>query len=180
MTHSGRLKKDNLEFPIRTSELFSEEYDWSRDNRFWDVEVLHPSLAFRGIPKVVASLCGMKKISHGKILQKTAGMEDFIPLSSSNTPVGVAQVWFKANSGASLRSRMLLLPMKASISLSADEEGNGLLCLENWSAETATFDQPQPGLDLVCRPQGDSLELAFKTLPGHVPPATVDLRVLEE
>ena len=177
MTHSGRLKKDNLEFPIRTSELFSEEYDWSRDNRFWDVEVLHPSLAFRGIPKVVASLCGMKKISHGKILQKTAGMEDFIPLSSSNTPVGVAQVWFKANSGASLRSRMLLLPMKASISLSADEEGNGLLCLENWSAETATFDQPQPGLDLVCRPQGDSLELAFKTLPGHVPPATVDLRV---
>ena len=157
--------------------MISEEYDWSRDNRFWDVEMLQPSLAFRGLPKAVVSTGGTKKIPHGKMLQKTAGMEDFALFSSSNAPVGVTQVWFKGDNGASLRSRMLLLPMKASINLSTDAEGNGRLCLENWNAETAIFDQPQTGLELACRPQGDSLELAFKTLPGHVPPATVDIRV---
>lgn len=57
------------------------------------------------------------------MLKKTAGMEKFAPFSASNAPVGVTQVWFKANDGASLRSRMLLLPMKASISLSTDAEG---------------------------------------------------------
>ena len=177
MTKPSRLKKDDLDFSIRTSELIGEEYDWSRDNRFWDVEMLQPALAFRGIPKAVVSTGGTKKIPHGKMLKKTAGMEKFAPFSASNAPVGVTQVWFKANDGASLRSRMLLLPMKASISLSTDAEGNGLLRLENWNAEAATFDQPQAGLELACRPLGNSLELAFKTLPGRVPPATVDLRV---
>lgn len=177
MTTSGRLKKDYLDFFVRISDLISEEYEWSRDNRFWDVEMLQPSLAFCGVPEAIISTGNTKKIPHGKMLQKTAGMENFAPLLPQNAPVGVTQVWFKADNGTSLRSRMLLLPMKASINLSTDAEGNGLLRLENWNAEAAAFDPPQAGLELACRLQGNSLELSFTALPGHVPPATVDLRV---
>lgn len=55
--------------------------------------------------------------------------------------------------------------------------GNGLLRLENWNAE-AGYLRPAAGrTGTACRPLGNSLELAFKTLPGRVPPATVDLRV---
>lgn len=82
MTKPSRLKKDDLDFSIRTSELIGEEYDWSRDNRFWDVEMLQPALAFRGIPKAVVSTGGTKKIPHGKMLKKQLGWKNlprFLP-----------------------------------------------------------------------------------------------------
>ncbi len=73
---------------------------------------------------------------------------------------------------------MLLLPAKASVSLSTNEEGKDCLNLEGWwCAAAASLAESQKGLELACRPLRDSLELTFKTRPGHVPPVTVDLQV---
>ena len=178
MTKSGRLTKDDLAFQIRTASPVEESCDWSRENRFWDVEMIRPALAFRGLPRVVATLGGAKKSPHGRMLMKTAAMTTFSPPAVSGTPAGVAQVWFRAGGGASLRSRMLILPPKASVEMSADAEGNGILRLTGWRAEKAVFARPQEGLELVCRPSGDDLEIEFRALPDHVPPATVELLVL--
>lgn len=177
MTKSGHIKKGDLIFYIRTSELMGDECDWNRDNRFWDVEMLQPSLAFRGLPKPIVSTGGTKKNLHGEILQKTVGMENFVPLSTTSAAVGVTQVWFKSRNGASLRSHMLLLPERASIKISSDKKGNGILRLEGWEAETAYLSEEQSGLELDCCAHGNSLELAFKSLPNHTPPATVDICV---
>ena len=177
MTKSGHLRKGELAFFVRTSSLNGEECDWSLDNRFWDVEMLQPSLAFRGLPQPVVSTGETRKSPRGELLGKTSGMEKFAPLSTSNAATGITQVWFKSAGGASLRSRMLLLPAKASVSLSTNEEGKDCLNLEGWCAAAASLAESQKGLELACRPLRDSLELTFKTRPGHVPPVTVDLQV---
>ncbi|MBO4793124.1 MAG: STY4851/ECs_5259 family protein [Deltaproteobacteria bacterium] len=177
MTKSGRLKKDDFVVSVRTSSLRGEEYDWSRDNRFWDVEMLQPSLAFCGSPHAIYSMDDTIRTPHGEILWKTQGMESYRPLPPSCTTAGTAQVWFKASSGASLRSRMLILPAEASVSLTAESNGHGRICLEHWNATYATFTQPQENIELVCHIRGDSLELTLKTLPECIPPASVELSV---
>ena len=176
MVESGHLKNSDLTLQVRTAVLNEEEYDWSRNNRFWDVEMLQPALAFRGIPKAIFST-GSSQLPRGDLLKKTPGMETFSTLSSSNMPTGVVQVWFKATGGASLRNRMLLLPSDASVSLGTDAAGRGLVRLERWCAASVTFARSQEGLELDCRCQGDSLDVALTALPGHLPPATVDLWV---
>ncbi len=176
MVESGQLRNGDLVFLLQTAILSGEEYDWSRNNRFWDVEMIQPALAFRGLPKAVIST-ERTRIPRGELLGKTPGMEKFSSLSSSNMPAGIAQVWFKASGGASLRNRILLLPSDASVNLGTDAEGNGFICLDRWHAASATFARSQEGLDIDCRCQGDRLELALRALPGHVPPATVDLWV---
>ena len=177
MVESGHLKNADLTFRVRTAVLSGEEYDWSRNNRFWDVEVIQPALAFRGIPKAIFSTGNSQGYPRGDLLKKTPGMETFSTLSATNMPAGVMQVWFRTTGGASLRNRMLLLPSYASVSLGADAAGRGLVRLERWRAATITFARSQEGLELDCRCQGDSLEIALKALPGHIPPATVDLWV---
>lgn len=178
MVKSGRLTKDNFAFPVHTSSLSEEEFNWSWDNRFWDVEMICPALAFRGLPRVVASLGGARKSPRDKMMVKNSAMTTFEPLTESGTPAGIAQVWFQTAGGASLRSRMLILPPKASVEMSADEEGNSILRLMGWRAEKAIFASPQEGLELVCRPSGENLEIEFRALPDHVPPATVELLVI--
>ena len=108
---------------------------------------------------------------------KTAPMTTFSPPTASEFSAGIAQVWFQTVGGASLRNRMLILPPKASVEMSADKEGNGILRLTGWGAENAVFARPQEELELVCRPSGDDLEIEFRALPNHVPPAAVELLV---
>ena len=123
--------------------------------------MLQPSLAFRGLPQPVVSTGETRKSPRGELLGKTSGMEKFAPLSTSNAATGITQVWFKSAGGASLRSRMLLLPAKASVSLSTNEEGKDCLNLEGWCAAAASLAESQKGLELACRPLRDSLELTF-------------------
>lgn len=178
MTESGRLTKDDLVFSVRTASVVEENCDWSHKNRFWDVEMIRPALAFRGLPQVVSSMGDARKSPRGRMLMKTAAMTTFSPPAASGFPAGVAQVWFRMAGGTSLRSHMLLLPPKASVDMSADEEGNGILRLTGWRAENAALVRPQEGLDFVCRPSGEDLEIEFRALPDHVPPATVELLVI--
>lgn len=177
MVESGHLKNADLTFRVRTAVLSGEEYDWSRNNRFWDVEVIQPALAFHGIPKAIFSTGNSQGYPRGDLLKKTPGMETFSTLSATDMPAGVMQVWFRTTGGASLRNRMLLLPSDASVSLGTDAAGRGLVRLERWCTASVTFARSQEGLELDCRCQGDSLEIALKALPGHIPPATVDLWV---
>lgn len=176
MMESGYLRNADHTFQVRTAVLNGEEYDWSQNNRFWDVEMIQPVLAFRSLPKAIFATSS-SQLPRGDLLKKIPGMKTFSTLSASSMPTGVVQVWFKAASGASLSNRMLLLPPEASVSLETDAEGQGLIQLKQWHASSATFVRSQEGLKLDCHRQGDSLELALKALPGHLPPATVDLRV---
>ena len=178
MTESGRLTKDDLVFSVRTASVVEENCDWSHKNRFWDVEMIRPALAFRGLPQVVSSMGDARKSPRGRMLMKTAAMTTFSPPAASGFPAGVAQVWFRMAGGTSLRSRMLLLPPKASVDMSVDEEGNGILRLTGWRAEKVIFARPQEGLELVCSPSGEDMEIEFRALPDHVPPATVELLVI--
>lgn len=178
MVTSGRLTKGNLAFSVRVSSLSEDaSCDWSRDNRFWGVEMLQPSLAFCGKPKVILSMQDTKKTPRGEMLWKTPMMENFSPLSPSATPIGIVQVWFKASSGSSLRSRMLLLPAEASVRLSAREDGSGLVSLEHWQASRASLASQEQEVELECHTNGDNLDLVLKALPGRIPPATVELYV---
>ena len=80
MVTSGRLTKGSLAFSVRVSSLSEDaSCDWSRDNRFWGVEMLQPSLAFCGKPKVILSIQDTKKTPRGEMLWKTPMMENFSP-----------------------------------------------------------------------------------------------------
>ncbi len=177
MTASGQLRNGDLTFQVRTAVLSGEAYDWNMSNRFWDVEMVQPALAFRGLPKAVLFTDSTQKAARGELLQKAPDIDTFSALSASSMLPGVVQVWFKATGGASLRNRMLLLPDEASVTLGTDADGMGIIRLEQWRAADVTLDPAQDGLELNCRSQGDALELALTSLPGHLPPATVDLWV---
>lgn len=171
----GILKKGELAFTVKARDMRSEAYDWSGSNRFLAFESISPSFAYRGLPRPVTGENVKLKQIPGELLWQSQAGKEFLPCQDSSDLVGVYNIWFRAESGANLRNRMLLLPENAELSLSAGEAGKASIRLKNWCAATAALASGQSSISLRCEADDDDLMLELEA--EDLPPTTVDLDV---
>lgn len=178
ITQNSILEKDGLSFKVRLGcAQETESLGWDRMGRIWTPEIISPSLAFQGLPDVLLQAGDRSCRCNGKLLWKREGMENYVPLERSTMRPGPANVWFRAASGASLRSRMLLLPKNASFTLEPSRSDGGYVHLKGWQIAEARLIPGQSDISLKSSRYGEDLTLDLELAPGALPPEYTELEL---
>lgn len=144
-----------------------ESYQWVGD-RMWE-EFLWPNLAFRERPILYEI--------HGEASESRI-REHLLNWQPPNISAGPVVVTYKEHQELRCRSRMVLLPKDAKVSLEPKGLNSGIIHLCHWQAANARLTE-NTGVKLHANPDGDSLTLICSTQDA-TPPEWVEIEVIWE
>lgn len=163
---------NSLTCRIRTGQAGANEesYEW-RGQRFW-LNFKKPCIAFKGLPQLY-------RVSNDSLQQKVESNPSWSVIGASTqgtTPLlGPLLARYPASGEVKQRSRLVVLPLNASLSIDAIDAKSGVIKLENWGSTTArTLTE---GVELKTKSSGNDLQLAFSMISAERTPETLDVEL---
>jgi hypothetical protein len=162
---------NNLTCRIRTGQAgaLEESYEW-HGQRFW-LDFKKPSIAFKGLPQLyrVSDSTSQKVVGNPAWSVIGANTQAAMPL------VGPLQARYPATGEVKQRSRLVILPPTAGLSIQAQDARSGVIKLENWGATRARTQTE--GIRLDSKLHGADLHLALSVASADRTPETIDAEI---
>lgn len=161
----------NLTCRIRTSQAgaLEESYEWN-GQRFW-LDFKKPSIAFKGLPQLYRVSDSTSQKVEGNPAWSVIGAN-----AQATTPlVGPLQARYPTTGEVKQRSRLVILPPNAALSIQAQDAKSGVIKLENWGAASARTQTE--GIRLDSQPHGADLHLALSVTSAERTPETLDAEI---
>lgn len=154
---------------IRTGQAGAHEegYEW-RGQRFW-LSFEKPGIAFKGLPQLY-------RVSNDSTNQKVEGNPAWSVIGANTqatTPLlGPLLARYPASGEVKQRSRLVVLPPDAGLSIEAKDAKSGVIKLKNWGATTArTLTE---GVELKTKSSGTDLHLTLSVISTEHTPESID------
>lgn len=157
---------------IRTGQAgaLEESYEW-HGQRFW-LDFKKPGIAFKGLPQLY-------RVSSDSTYQKVEGNPGWSVIGATTHAtaplVGPLQVRYPPTGEVKQRSRLVVLPPNAALSIQAQDAKSGVIKLENWEATSARTQTE--GVRLEAKPHGADLHLALSVTSTDRTPETIDAEI---
>lgn len=154
---------------VQNAESAAESFEW-RGRRYW-LNFVSPSMAFRGKPTLYRVDDDANAIKASGIIGCSA-----IGGGAANHWLGPVTLTYPAG-GAEVkhRSKMVILPDNASLSIKSDTAVSGAVVFENWQLSNALV--TTPNVDFEFQVQGNSLILELSVTPEHRVPDQVSVEL---
>jgi len=162
---------NSLTCRIRTGQAgaLEESYEWC-GQRFW-LDFKKPSIAFKGLPQLYRVSDSISQKVQDNPAWSVIGAN-----TQATTPlVGPLQARYPASGEVKQRSRLVILPSNAALSIQAQDAKSGVIKLENWGATSARTQTE--GIRLDSKPHGTDLYLALSVSPSERTPETIDAEI---
>lgn len=163
---------NSLTCRIRTGQAgaLEESYEW-HGQRFW-LDFKKPSIAFKGLPQLYRD-------SSDSTSQKVDGNPGWsligAPTQTTTNLVGPLQARYPAHGEVKQRSRLVVLPPDAGLSIQPRDAKSGVIKLEHWGSTSARTQTE--GVRLEAKPHGADLHLALSATSTDRTPETIDVEV---
>lgn len=163
---------NNLTCRIRTGQAgaIEESYEWL-GHRFW-LNFKNPGVAFKGLPQLY-------RVSSDSTSQKVEGNPAWNVIGANTHAaiplVGPIQARYPANGDVKQRSRLVVLPPNAVLSIDATDEKSGVIKLENWQASSARTQTK--GILLEAKKHGADLHLELSANSTARTPETIEVDI---
>lgn len=174
---SSVLRGEAREFVVSLNgKATNETLDWNQNGALTSLEMIWPKRAFYGQPEaLLRSEGGRERVCAGRMRWKSVSGGEYRPFAGSVVS-GPVQIWFSGESGACLRSTVLMLKESARFSVKPGKDG-GTILFKDWGFSAVSLATGQPEVDMVCLPQPDqgsfTVELSLKE--GACPVQSVEL-----
>lgn len=163
-------RADGTGFRLRTGHAGAteEEFGWG-GNRYW-LDFYSPSIAFRGFPSLY-------RIADDGTRRKVDGRPACSVMGAPNAEqaLGPAILRYPATGEIKYRSRMLLLPKQADMSLEPYDAVSGAIRFHDWGIASARV--LTPGTRQQLREVDGNAVLEVTVAPGSLVPDLVDIEV---
>lgn len=163
---------NSLTCRIRTGQAgaHEESYEW-RGQRFW-LDFKKPGIAFKGLPQLY-------RVSNDSTNQKVEGKPAWSVIGANTqvtTPLlGPLLARYPSSGEVKQRSRLVVLPPNAGLSIDATDAKSGVIKLENWGATTArTLTE---GVELKAKPSSNDLYLTLSVTSAERTPENIDVEL---
>lgn len=156
---------------IRTGQAgaLEESYEW-HGQRFW-LDFKKPGIAFKGLPQLYRV-----SDSTSQKVEGNPGWSVIGATTHATAPlVGPLQARYPATGEVKQRSRLVILPPNAALSIQAQDAKSGVIKLENWGATSARTQTE--GVRLDTKPHGADLHLALSVASAERTPETIDAEI---
>ncbi|MFC4487946.1 MULTISPECIES: STY4851/ECs_5259 family protein [Tepidiphilus] len=169
---SVQARDDNgLTCRIRTGQAAApeESYEW-HGQRLW-LNFKKPTIAFKGLPTLYRASDSVSQKVDGSPAWSFIGANT----QSSSPLIGPLQARYPATGEVKHRSRMLVLPSDAAITIQPCDAKSGLIELASWGAIAARTQTE--GVRLESKLHGDDLHLTLTATSDRRTPETVDIEL---
>ncbi|MDI6749484.1 MAG: STY4851/ECs_5259 family protein [Rhodocyclaceae bacterium] len=163
---------NSLTCRIRTGQAnaLEESYEW-HGQRFW-LNFKKPGIAFKGFPQLYRVSDSTSQKVEGNLAWSVIGAST----EKATTPlVGPLQARYPATGEVKQRSRLVILPPNAALSIQAQDAKSGIIKLENWGAASARTQTE--GIRLDSRLYGADLHLELSVTSAERTPETLDTEI---
>jgi len=158
------------QFQFRTGRADASEisFVWKGDSIWY--EFLSPIRAFRGKPTLYT-------LSSEGFLKPAGGSPDFQLIGNKGIdfPVGPVIGRYPPTGAPQCRTRMVLLPEKATVEIDSHDSCSGSILLKHWAVNHAHI--LTPGVQLSVEKQKPNLMLHLCVAPGEIMPEQVEIGV---
>jgi len=162
---------NSLTCRIRTGQAsaLEESYEW-HGQRLW-LNFKKPGIAFKGLPQLYRVSDSTSRKVEGNPAWSVIGAN-----TQATTPlVGPLQARYPATGEVKQRSRLVILPPNAALSIQAQDAKSGVIKLENWGAASARTQTE--GIRLDSRLYGADLHLELSVTSAERTPETLDAEI---
>lgn len=162
---------NSLTCRIRTGQAgaLEESYEW-HGQRFW-LDFKKPGIAFKGLPQLYRVSDSTTQKVEGNPAWSVIGAN-----TQATTPlVGPLQARYPATGEVKQRSRLVILPPNAALSIQAKDAKSGAIKLENWGASSARIQTE--GIWLESKRHGADLHMMLSVSSAERTPETIDAEI---
>lgn len=162
---------NDLTCRIRTgqADAIEESYEW-HGQRFW-LDFKKPAIAFKGLPTLYRASDSVSQ----KVDDSPAWSFIGTNTQSSLSLVGPLQARYPARGEVKHRSRLVVLPSNAAITIRPRDAKSGIIELANWGAIAARTQTED--VELESKSDGADLHLTLTTTSVRRTPETVDIEL---
>lgn len=153
---------------VQNADAVTENYEW-RGRRYW-LNFVNPSMAFRGKP----SLYRVDEDANAIKASGTIGCSA-IGGGATNHWLGPVMLSYPAGGEFKHRTKMVLLPDDASLSIKSETAVSGAVAFENWQLSNVIV--TTPNVDFEPQIQGNSLILGLSVTSEHRAPDQISVEL---